>query len=137
MKILPALSNNHIPNDADESRSVRQHIDAAKRAREVMLQAFAGELQHVAPTCAKKFLDAAVDIYDLLDKVDQRVRLENRAGQLDLMFVLRLNAELDKLADDIFVRAHLAMGSPMMAWMRGFVMGHNSLVIHNKQGLKK
>lgn len=137
MKIPPALSTNQIPDDTDESSSVREYIDAAKRAREVMLQAFAGEIQHVAPTCAKKFLDEAVDIYDLLDKADQRVRLENRAGQLDLMFVLRLNTELDKLADDLFVRAHLAMGSRGMPWLRGFVMGHTSLAINTQKGLKK
>ena len=92
-----------------------------------MLRACAGELQHVAPTCAKKFLDASVDIYDLLDQVDQRVKLEEHAGQLDFIFVLRLNAELDMLADEFFVRAHLAMGSPSMAWMPGFVAGCHDL----------
>ena len=127
VKILPALSNNHTPNDTDESRSVRRCIDAAKRAREVMLRAFAGELQHVAPACAKKFLNASADIYDLLDQVDQRVKLEKRAGQLDHIFVLRLNAELDKLADELFVQAHLAMGSPAMPWMPGFVAGCHGL----------
>lgn len=137
MKILPALSNNHIPNDSDESRSVRQCIDAAKHAREVMLRALDGELQHVAPACAKKFLEASAGIYDLLDQVDQRVKLEKFAGQLDHIFVLRLNAELDMLADDLFVRAHLAMGSPAMVWMRGFVAGSHSLAIHAKQGARK
>ena len=127
VKILPALSNNHIPNDTDESRSVRQCIGAARRARKVMLQGCAGELRHVAPACAKKFLDASVDIYDLLDQVDQRVKLKERVGQLDYMFVLRLNVELDKLADELFVRAHLAMGSPELAWMPGFVAGCHGL----------
>ena len=128
VKILPALSNNHNPNDTDESRSVRQCIGAARRARKVMLQGCAGELRHVAPACAKKFLDASVDIYDLLDQVDQRVKLKERVGQLDYMFVLRLNVELDKLADELFVRAHLAMGSPAMAWMPGFVAGCHILL---------
>jgi hypothetical protein len=128
VKVLPVLSTNSIPNDSDESHSVRQGIDAAKRAREVMLQACAGELQHVAPACAKKFLDASVDIYDLLDQVDQRVKLEERAGQLDYIFVLRLNAELDMLADELFVRAHLAMGSPELAWLTGFVAGCHDLL---------
>jgi hypothetical protein len=128
VKVSPVPSTNSIPNDSDESRSVRQRINAAKRAREVMLRACAGELQHVAPACAKKFLDASVDIYDLLDQVDQRVKLEKRAGQHDHIFVLRLNAELDMLADELFVRAHVAMGSPSMAWMPGFVAGCHSLL---------
>ena len=128
VKTLPALSNNHTPNDTDESRSVRRCIDAAKRAREVMLRAFADELRHVAPACAKKFLDASAGIYDLLDQVDQRVKLEKRAGQLDHIFVLRLNAELDMLADEFFVRAHLAMRSPELAWMPGFVAGCHDLL---------
>jgi hypothetical protein len=127
VKILPVLSTNSIPNDSDEYRCVRQHIDAARRARKVMLQAFDGEVQHVAPACAKKFLDATSIIYDLLDQVDHRLKLEKRAGLHDFIFVLRLNAELDKLADDLFVRAHLAMGSPPMAWMPGFVAGCHSL----------
>ncbi len=128
MKVLPVLSTNSIPNDPDESRSVRQCIDAAKHAREVMFGACAGELQHVAPARAKKFLDATSIIYDLLDQVDHRLKLEKRAGLQDYIFVLRLNAELDKLADDLFVRAHLAMGSPSMAWMPGFVAGCHDLL---------
>ncbi|MFI8616365.1 hypothetical protein ACIGHN_12765 [Acidovorax sp. NPDC077693] len=128
MKNLPVLTSNYIRNDSDESRSVRQHIDAAKGARELMRRASTGDVQHVAPSCAKKFLAASVEIYDLLDQVEQRVNLEKRAGQLDQIFVLRLNAELDKIADELFVRAHLAMGSPAMAWMPGFVAGYRSLL---------